>query len=654
MHSMDLRLKKRDIAKLVTCQICERSMTKPKCLNCTHSFCEQCLSGYIIKLAEGEGKTLSCLKCPVCQADNGIPDKVSPLKDWVKFVTDSALVEFLLEKMSLESSQTCDPCKRGEKNEEAFSWCKDCGEALCESCANYHTKVKMLMDHKVITLEEMRKQPTRIPETDELCQKHAGKLIEAYCDDHDVICCVECITENHRQCKMVRTIDQVALGIKSKLESLFFRLDELTSQAVSVVEDRKTNLDDLLRQKEDILTEVNRTRDDIQRYFEILENKMKEDIAQTHEKLSEELQLQARNFQHIHDNCDNGKKVLIASVKYATDRDTFLTAYKIRKQCENHEMYIRSQSENILRHDYSLHMNDIIKTFTETVNDMGNMANDQTPTNIIPAFYRDMVVSKVADMPAKSWSDTGHSWFTGGVFLENGLIVLADYKNRKLKCFNTTYTMTNELVLDDNPWDLCFVENGLDGDLILVSFPNGSELKTVKVDSGGKMVLIDSEYEVGVGAHGLHIKGKNVYIACSNEIRLLDLEKDEISSMSVGNRGARYVISTKNGGICYSTKASVTCHDRKGKEVFRYKAEDLRSPRGISEDAEGNIYVTAIDSNNVHQLLADGTRVKIVLSNKDDINNPYFIRFGNNSARFVVSQMDSDVVKLYELVTNWQ
>lgn len=651
---MGSKLKRRDIAKLVTCQICERSMTKPKCLNCTHSFCEQCLSAYIIRLAEGEGKSLQSFKCPACQADNGVPDRLQPIKDWVRFVSDSALIEFLLEKMSLEGSQTCAPCKRSEKEEEATSWCKDCGEALCDSCANYHTKVKMLMDHKVVTLEEMRKQPTRIPETEELCQKHAGKLIEAYCNDHDAICCVECITDDHRQCKMVRTIDQAALGIKSKLESLFYRLDELKSQAVSVVENRKTNMEDLLLQKEDILNEVDKTKEDIQRYFETLEIKLKDDITQTHEKLSEELQQQARNFEHIYNNCDNGKKVLTASMSYATDRDTFLTAYKVRKQCENHEMYVRSQSENILRHDYSLHMNEIIKTFTDTVNEMGNMSHDQTPTNILPAFYRDMVVSKVADMAAKSWSDTGHSWFTGGEFLDNGLIVLADYKNRKLKCFNTTYTMTNELVLEDNPWDLCFVESGLEGDLLLLSFPNGQLLRTVKVDYGGKMVLTDSEYEIGAGGHGLHISGKNVYIACSNEIRLLDLEKDEISSMPIGNRGARYVISTKSGGICYTTKASVTCHDRKGKEVFRYKSDDLRSPRGLSEDAEGNIYVAAIDSNNIHQLLPSGKLEKIVISNKDDINNPYFIRFGNNSRRFVVTQMDSDVVKLYELVTMWQ
>ncbi|XP_076112010.1 uncharacterized protein LOC143080170 [Mytilus galloprovincialis] len=653
---MGVKLKRRDIVKLVTCKICECSMNKPKCLNCMHSFCESCLSAYIIKLVESEGKSLHCFKCPSCQADNKIPDTSLPIESWVRLFSPSAIVTFLLEKMSLENPQIqkCDPCKRGDDTLDAMSWCKDCGEALCENCASYHTKVKMLMDHTIVTLDEMRKQPKQISDTDELCSQHGGKYVEAFCDDHDAICCVECVTENHRQCKTVRTLEQASLGIKTRLDPLVYRINELEKQAVSVVEDRKTNMDDLLKQKEDILTEVNKTRTDMQSYFETLETKLKEDIVQTHESLSEELQLQAQSFQHIFNNCDNGKRVLTASVDYGSDRDIFLTAFKLRKQCELHEIYIRSQSEKILRHDYSLHMNEIIKTFTDQIKSMGNVSIEQKPTNIVPTFYKDMHVSVIANMSGKSWSDTGHCWFTGGIFLQGGLIVMADYRNRKLKCFNTTYTMTNELVLEDNPWDVCFLESDeLEGDTMLVTFPNDSNAKVVKIDSGGKMVLQDDEYEIGSGGHGLHRNGDRIYIACSNEIRMLSLKTKSISTMPVGNRGARYVLSTKASSICYSTKASVTCHDRKGQEIFRYKDPELRSPRGIAEDAEGNIYVCGIDSNNVHQLLPDGTFVKIALSGKDDIYNPYAILFQQNSTRFIVTQMDSDIVKVYELITMW-
>jgi hypothetical protein len=77
---------------------------------------------------------------------------------------------------------------------------------------------------------------------------------------------------------------------KKKLDPLFYRLSELEKQAISVVENRKTNMEDLLKQKEDILSEVNRTRADIQCYFETLESKLKEEIAITHEALSEKLQ----------------------------------------------------------------------------------------------------------------------------------------------------------------------------------------------------------------------------------------------------------------------------------------------------------------------------------------------------------------------------
>ncbi|VDI18510.1 Hypothetical predicted protein [Mytilus galloprovincialis] len=195
---MGVKLKRRDIVKLVTCKICERSMTKPKCLNCMHSFCEPCLSAYIIKLVESEGKSIQCFKCPSCQADNKISDTSLPIESW-----------------------------RGDDTVDASSWCKDCREALCDNCASYHTKVKMLMDHTIVTLDEMRKQPKQISDTAELYSQHGGKYVEAFCDDHDAICCVECITEKHRQCKTVRTLEQASLGIKTKLDPLVYRMNEL-------------------------------------------------------------------------------------------------------------------------------------------------------------------------------------------------------------------------------------------------------------------------------------------------------------------------------------------------------------------------------------------------------------------------------------------
>ncbi|CAC5420476.1 unnamed protein product [Mytilus coruscus] len=244
----------------------------------------------------------------------------------------------------------------------------------------------MLMDHTIVTLDEMRKKTKQMADTDELCSQHGGKYVEAFCDDHDAICCIECITENHRQCKMVRTLEQASLDIKTRLDPLVYRMNELEKQAVSVVEDRKTNMEDLLKQKKDVLTEVNKTRTDMQRYFETLETKLKEEIAQTHESLSEELQLQAHNFEHIFTNCR--KRVLTASVNYGSNRDIFLTAFKLRKQCELYKIYIRSQSENSLRNDYSLHMNEIIKKFTNQIKSMGNVSIEQKSTNIVPSFYK--------------------------------------------------------------------------------------------------------------------------------------------------------------------------------------------------------------------------------------------------------------------------
>lgn len=60
------------------CPICLEQIMKPKCLPCSHTFCETCLQIYITRDAIGKENDSFEFKCSVCRRVTGSSEKESP------------------------------------------------------------------------------------------------------------------------------------------------------------------------------------------------------------------------------------------------------------------------------------------------------------------------------------------------------------------------------------------------------------------------------------------------------------------------------------------------------------------------------------------------------------------------------------------------
>jgi DNA-binding beta-propeller fold protein YncE len=80
--------------------------------------------------------------------------------------------------------------------------------------------------------------------------------------------------------------------------------------------------------------------------------------------------------------------------------------------------------------------------------------------------------------------------------------------------------------------------------------------------------------------------------------------------------------------------------------LFSFTSDNFRKPIGVAAAANGNLYVNAYESNNVHCFTPDGKHKGIMLKKKDGLNEPYGIAFSKMSSKvFIVNYNKNSVLR---------
>ena len=183
------------LADQLECSICLDSFTDPKLLQCFHVFCKDCLEPLVLRDQHG----LS-LRCPNCRRSTLLPvNGLSGLQPAFHvhhlFEIQGALQKV---KQGQEGQKTlCEKCNKRDVN----GFCRDCGEFICNTCIEMHQTWKELSTHKVISLEQLKSDATKmVPPTKKTlyCSKHSGKELDLFCETDQELICRDCIVKTHR------------------------------------------------------------------------------------------------------------------------------------------------------------------------------------------------------------------------------------------------------------------------------------------------------------------------------------------------------------------------------------------------------------------------------------------------------------------------
>lgn len=198
--------------EFLVCKICLEGFKNPKCLECLHTFCENCIESHI--QSESSYKKYSDYReftCPLCRKRTQLP------LGGVKKLPDNFLVSNLSETVGrrrLSRFPCCDICKTvDEKHRDGTAKCLDCAKMLCPSCAAEHQTIAVTSGHSVFDIEI---------EKDIGCAVHPDEMVRFYCVPCERCVCVLCTFKEHRQHRVTQFADAVT-AYKATMEAMVDR-----------------------------------------------------------------------------------------------------------------------------------------------------------------------------------------------------------------------------------------------------------------------------------------------------------------------------------------------------------------------------------------------------------------------------------------------
>lgn len=242
-----------------TCTICLEPIVKPRCLPCSHTFCEECLQHFISREAIGREESSFEFKCPICRRVSGCPEQGVPVEEWAKHFPANLLLNSLTTSLEEQSQdKLCAMCVRDNKHVKAEYLCNDCRELICAACKGIHKINVILQKHKIspINMKDLD-DDLQFPDVDEPCHIHQGKFVEVFCLDHDTLCCSICFATKHRHCERVEAIDEIVKRIeKSNVDRNIQVLSKIAQVTKEIVENKERTIRESNARKETILSNV--------------------------------------------------------------------------------------------------------------------------------------------------------------------------------------------------------------------------------------------------------------------------------------------------------------------------------------------------------------------------------------------------------------
>ncbi|KAK5644293.1 hypothetical protein RI129_008138 [Pyrocoelia pectoralis] len=248
-----------------SCGMCGERLVIPRVLSCLHVFCEQCLEKKLIGEG-GDGMPESNITCPTCSQDTKVGSKrlaSLPLDVMTINISD----------VSNSSSLHCTSCTA---KEIAISRCCTCHNLLGSNCDSAHRFMRCFEHHKVITLDDMRKDGKKITVHKPLvCDTHIAESLLYYCVSCHVPVCNECIKTDHKpttghQCESIndsekhvrQEVEKMLNEGREKVQSLMKLSGELNNSLEELANQRSTAKDLINESYQSYKAVLEKCRDD--------------------------------------------------------------------------------------------------------------------------------------------------------------------------------------------------------------------------------------------------------------------------------------------------------------------------------------------------------------------------------------------------------
>ena len=264
----------------ILCPLCLDVFDNASMLICGHTFCKQCLERY-----DGAHRDLDHMVCPLCRKVTKLDEsRVTGLP--ANFTVNGLVDEYHSSHGGKNAVPEDQPkCTACDLQEEAVSFCYECGNYMCTKCDHCHSHLTSLFqEHQVVSMKDVVEGTASIGQVTDKCSVHKPGKKELFCEDCKVYICPMCTVLNHRDHKIKHQADLE----KEKRE----KVDDIINRS----NDRKNEF-------EKHIQDIESKRKEIDTAIQKLQGNIEEAFMGKLDKLKENKQLLITETQLLQDNC---------------------------------------------------------------------------------------------------------------------------------------------------------------------------------------------------------------------------------------------------------------------------------------------------------------------------------------------------------------
>ena len=545
------------------------------------------------------------------------------------------------------SSQLCEPCLRATKSSVAVKYCSDCDESLCPDCFSVHATFKAFMSHHVIDAHVSTNKSFQL---NQFCSDHKDMVLDFYCSDHDDICCKSCIAGEHRTCGKIKPLDVAAKGVKSAsmLEDFASEVEYLIDTASKVREEKQKSKVTWDSSTDSIKRGVEIFRSRILKRIDDMEEKLMLEINTANSKIVAETQEEMKAVeQYMSDIQDISHKFDFVA-KHGSEKQIFRLIKTLEtclsRKSEDLEKLISSLTfpQLVFKESNVLSMMETIGSVTieTSPSDMNYQPPKALQTQTKNSAIKPAIQNKF-QFDSKIPLECKHVLITGIGLTRDDHLLLCNRWSTDVMVLSDDGKQLNDIDLEGKPWEIVVVP---DKEEAIVTLPNKNFIQIINTST----MRAEQKIMVPVGCFGITLIDNDIVLGNRGVIYIINREGERLNTIKVGkgNMFSLYCGKEKTLYCCDTSNDMLYGINQDGTILFLFSSGDFGRPICVAVAANGNVYVIAYQSHNVHCFTPDGKHKGIMLKKEDGLNKPYVIAFSNKSSKvFIVNHMEKSVLR---------
>lgn len=540
----------------------------------------------------------------------------------------------------------CDPCYKRNVYVPAHQYCPECQEYHCTDCGDFHGRFALGKSHSVLHGSQMPScQPAKCLQY-ENCSQHVENHTDRFCIRHKELLCKHCVSDTHTSCE-IKTVPEVSTDIDEtdvcKFKSLLSKAKSDIKMKLSVFEKNISDVENqrkLLEQKlkgvhDAILFKLNKLFTEASDELESIYNKIKTYLSYqicTLNKVISNIESSIQNLEKLH-LLDAEAFLHLQGIAKITRADIFKIneIHKtVRNRCMKATINQKLQDfvdatphlgtiEEVIS-DYQLTQSLPLVTFpvTSSVEDLKS-----------PSILRSKSNSKPVDrFCAKLPIDKNDCGIVGIDVTSDGRVLVADFLNMNIKCFDPCGKCHSSLQVEYQPSDLAVVNK----DETIVSLWCQPELYVL--DTNYVEMSVRKRIKLGAPISAISVHKDKIIVNSregSGSVKLIDkcgrtywsrnLDSEENDLFKHPRCNTCFKYKTKFFAIVtdYNKHSVTQLNGRTGDVKSVYRLKDDKDPFGVTNDSNGNIYVCYREANEIAVFSADLEHEKTLLSDRDGL-----------------------------------